>query len=374
MGGAGARWRAVLGVRSAGPRGEWPTRTPDADELAKAFDTLYGGPAAGVWHAPGRVALMGEHTAASGGVGLYTALPWGVTAAVGPVPGDPAVRAATLNGPLRLRGTTGRAVAGATAAARRTGLLEADTGLRVMLGADLPEHASLGYAGAVGAAVSLALADLAGGPPPEGDTVDQRVALAGRPGCAVRVNLRTSGTTVLPFDPAAEDLCLLIVDTGALHRRDPRAGYTADLGRAERTLGPLRAVRDLPAALTALPSPPLRRRVEHAVTEVHRLNAVVGLLRAERFGEVGVVLTASHLSLRRSGLPLPEVEAAVEAAGRAGARGVRMTGWAGTALALVAEDRVADVCDALAGQAADRGRPAPRVRAALPAAGAHRLR
>ncbi|CAL9533067.1 Galactokinase [Nocardiopsis dassonvillei] len=361
-------------MRPAGPRGEWPAGAPDPDELAEGFSALYGEAPAGVWHSPGRIALLGEHTAASGGAGLYAALPWGVTAAVGPVPGDPRVRAAALSGPLRTRGPQGRAVAEAVAAARRTGLLEAGTGLRVMLGSDLPGQASLGRTGALGAAVALALADLAGEPTPEGATVDQRVSLAARPGCAVRVNLRTLGTTALPFDPAAEGLCLLVVETGAAPRRDARAVHAAELERAQRTLGPLRSVTDLPAALSRLPSPALRRRVECAVTEVHRLNAVVGLLRAERFGEVGVVLTASHLSLRRFGLPLPEVELAVEAANRAGARGVRMSGWAGTALALAAEDRVAGVRTAVEEAFADRGLPAPRVRTALPAAGAHRLR
>ena len=361
-------------MRSAGPQGEWPTETPDADGLAKGFDTLFASPPAGVWHAPGRIALLGEHTAPSGGVGLYAALPWGVTAAVGLVPGDPRVRTAAPGGPLRARGPAGAAVTGAVAAARRRGLLEAGTGLRVMLGSDLPGNASLGYSGAVGAVVALALADLAGGPPPEGDGVDQRVSLAARPGCAVRVNLRTHGTTVLPFDPASEDLCLLVVDTGALARRDPRPGYAADLERAEKVLGPLRAVQDLSAALARLPSPSQRRRVEHAVTEVHRLNAVVGLLRAERPGDVGAVLTASHLSLRRSGLPLPEVELAAETASRAGGRGVRASGWAGTALVLAPDGRVADIGTALEKAFSSRGLVPPRVRAALPAAGAHRLR
>lgn len=361
-------------MRSAGPRGEWPAGAPDADALAKGFDALYGEPPAGVWHAPGRIALLGEHTDASGGAALYAALPWGVTVAVGAVPGDPRVRTAALSGPLRARGPQGRAVADAVAAARRTGLLEPGTGLRVMLGSDLPERASLGYSGAVGAAVALALADLAGGPPPEGETVDQRVSLAARPGCAVRVNLRTRGTTVLPFDPAAEGLRLLVVETGAVPRRGARSAHSADLERAQRILGPLRSVTDLPAALSRLHSPALRHRVECAVTEVHRLNAVVGLLRAERFGEVGVILTASHLSLRRAGLPLPGVELAVETANRAGARGVRTSGWAGTALALAAEDRVAGIGAALEEAFADRGLPAPRVRPALPAAGAHRLR
>lgn len=373
MGGAGARLRAVLGVRSAGPRGAWPAEAPDADALAEGFGARFGAPPAGVWHAPGRLALMGEHTAASGGVGLYAALPWGVTAAVGPAPG-PGVRVATLSGALRPRDAAARAVADAASAARQAGVLDPSAGVRVLLGADLPEHASLGYAGAVGAAVTLALADLGGGPPPEGATVDQRVVLAARPGCAVRVNLASARTTVLPFDLAEEGMRLVVVDTGALPRRDLRAVRSAELERAQRTLGPLRSVQDLPGALRRLPEPALRARVEYAVTEVHRLNAAVGLLRAGRFGETGPILSASHLSLRRFGLPTPQVDLAAETASRSGARGVRMSGWAGTALALAAGERVEGIAEALAGAFSARGWAPPRVRACLPSAGAHRLR
>lgn len=373
MGCAGARLRAVLGVRSSGPRGTWPAQAADADTLIQGFEARFGAPPAGVWHAPGRLAVMGEHTAASEGVGLYTALPWGVTTAVGPAP-DPGVHVATLSGALRAREAAARTVAGTVAAARQAGVSTADTGIRVVLGADLPEQASLGYTAAVGASVALALADLSGGPPPEGATADQRVALAARPGCAVRVNLGSLRTTVLPFGLAESGLRLVVVDTGALPRRDLRAVRAAELERAQRFLGPLRSVQDLSGALRELPEPALRRRVEYAVTEVHRLNAAVGLLRAGRFGETGPILSASHLSLRRFELPTPEVDLAAETAVRAGARGVRMSGWAGTLLALAAEERVAGIEEALTRAFSVRGWVPPRVRAALPAAGAHRLR
>ncbi|WP_159943867.1 MULTISPECIES: galactokinase family protein [unclassified Nocardiopsis] len=373
MGGAGARLRAVLGVRSSGPLGAWPDRAPDADALVRAFGERFGEPPAGVWHAPGRLALMGEHTAASGGVGLYAALPWGVTAALATV-AAPGVRVAAPGGPLRPREAAARAVAEAVAEARRTGALDAGTGVRVLLDADLPERASLGHSAAAGTAVALALADLDGGPPPEGATVDQRVALAARPGCVVRVNLRTMRTTVLPFDLAEAGLRLVVVDTGALPPRDLRAVRSAELRRAQETLGPLRAVRDLPGSLRRLPDPALRRRVEYAVTEVHRINAAVGLLRSGRAAETGPILSASHLSLRRFGLPTPEADLAAETAARAGARGVRMSGWAGTVLALAAEERVDGIREALAEEFRARGWVPPRVRAALPSAGAHRLR
>ncbi|WP_304451856.1 galactokinase family protein [Nocardiopsis sp. YSL2] len=373
MGGAGARLRAVLGVRSAGPLGEWSAEAPDPDELAKEYLERFGEAPAGVWRAPGRLALMGEHTTVAAGPALYAALPWGVTAAVGEAPGA-GVHVATPLGAVRPKEAAARAVAGAVADARRNGSLAPDAGVRVLLDADLPEHASLGRTAATRSAVALALADMGGDPPPEGAEADARVAMVARPGCAVRVNPRGMASTVLPFDLAAEGLRLLVIDTGALPRRDPRPAREAELARAQEILGPLRTVRDLPAALRELRDPVLRTRVEYAVTETHRLNAAVGLLRAGRSAEVGPVLTASHLSLRRFDLPTPEVDLAAETAARAGARGVRMSGWRGTALALASEDRADRITDALTRAFTDRGRVAPRVRAAVPSAGAHRLR
>ncbi|WP_017584069.1 galactokinase family protein [Nocardiopsis valliformis] len=372
MGVIGARVRAVLGTRTGGPVGDWP-EAPDDEALRSAYAGLFGAVPEGLWHAPGRLALMGEHTAASGGAALYAALPWGVTAAAGTT-ADGHVRVATPSGPLSDRGRPALAVAGAVAHAREKGLLGAGSGLRVVLGSDLPEHASLGHSAAVGAAVSLALADLAGADRPTGSTVDQSVALDARAGHAVRVNLASGRTTVLPFDLAAAELRLVVLETGALPRRDPRPVRAAELDRAQDVLGPLRAVQDLPGALRRLQNPVLRSRVEYAVTEVHRLNAAVGLLRTERTAETGPILSASHLSLRRFGLALPSVDLAVETAALAGARGSRMTGWAGTAFALVAEDRADDLTAAVRSAFAAKGWPEPRMRAALPSGGASRLR
>lgn len=373
MGSAEARVRAVLGLRSAGPQGDWPEGPTDPDRLITAYERQYGKPPKGVWHAPGRLALMGEHTMVSGGVGLYTALPWGVTAAVGPAD-EPNVRVCAPHGPVHAKEGVAGAVGRAVDRARRAETLAPDAGVRVMLSSDLPTHASLGHASAVEAVTGLALADLGGAPPPEEVGVDERVALDARPGHAVRVNLKSLRSTVLPFDPAAEDLCLMIIDTGALPRRDPRPLREAELRRAQEVLGPLRSIQDLPAALRQLPETALRSRVEYAVTEVHRLNAAVGLLRAGRFGELGPILSASHLSLRRFELPTDEADLAAELATRAGARGVRMTGWRGTVLALAAAERVDRIRSAVTSAFEEKGWVPPRVRTAQPGAGTHRLR
>lgn len=373
MGSAGARLRAALGLGPAGPRGAWPPSPPDPDALAQAFTERFGEPPAGVWHAPGRLALMGEHTAAGEGAGLYTALPWGVRVALGPAE-DGRVHTASPEGPLRTRSATAAEVSAAVDRARHDGVLAPGTGVRAVVAADLPAHASLGHACALRAATALALADLGGAPPPEGTDAGERVALVARPGCAVRVNHKSLRTTVLTFDLAAEDLHLLVAETGSRPRRGLRRVREDELRRAAGILGPLRSVQDLPAALNRMPNAAMARRVEYAVTEMHRLNAAVGLLRADRFGEVGPILSASHLSLRRFELPTADVDLAAESASRAGARGVRMSGWHGTAFALVGGDRLERVQNNIERAFADRGPRAPRLHTARPAAGAHRLR
>lgn len=372
MGVTGARLHAVLGTRSPGPVGEWPGSAPGPDALTDAFTRYFDGEPAGSWYAPGRLALMGEHTAASGGPALFAALPWGVTAAVG-TSDDGRVRVATPNGPLGGRHRATVELTSVVGTARDSGLLEPGQGVRVVFGADLPAHASLGYSAALGAAVALALADLAGSSPPEDLSVAHKVCLRARAGRLVRVNQATGRVALFPFDLVAADLRLVVIDTGALPRRDPRPTRAAQLRRAQELLGPLRAIQDLRATLRGLQNPLLRDRVECAVTETHRLNATIGLLQEGRFADVGPVLSSSHLSLRRSDLPLPAVEVAVETAASAGARGARMTGWAGTAFALVASERVEDVTARVREAFLRQGRPEPRVRVAVPSEGARRV-
>lgn len=376
MGITGARLRAVLGVGHPGPLGEWPEVAPGTDTLAAEFTKRFGSGPAGVWRAPGRLALMGEHTAAIGGPALFVALPWGVTVAVD-TSEDGRVRLARPSGPLGDRHRAVVEVTSVVTAARAQGLLRPSQGVRVVFDADLPAHASLGHSAALGAAVTLALTELAEADPSNGlptePPVAHKVCLLARAGQVVRVNQGSGRLALFPFDLAAADLRLVVMETGALPRRDPRPARTAQLTRAQESLGPLRAIQDLPAALRGLQNPVLRDRVEYAVTERHRLNAAVGLLREGRFGDVGPILSASHLSLRRFDLPLPAVGAAVEAATLAGARGARMSGWAGTAFALVSSERVEEVVTGVREAFRDRGRPEPRVRVAVPSKGAGRV-
>src|SRR4051812_24476571 len=68
--------------------------------VVDAFREAYGSAPAGVWHAPGRVNLIGEHTDYNEGYVLPFAVPWGVTVAVS-AREDDTVRLLSLQDPRR---------------------------------------------------------------------------------------------------------------------------------------------------------------------------------------------------------------------------------------------------------------------------------
>src|SRR5690606_5310815 len=132
--------------------------------------------------------------------------------------------------------------------------------------------------------------------------LDQSASLLCTAGRALMLDCRTGLSSQVPFAPADAGLTVLVVDTGASHAlADGEYGRRrAECEEAAARLGvpALRDVTDLAGALAKLRDPVLRRRVQHVVTENHRVEATVGLLRAGAVTELGAMLNASHLSLR----------------------------------------------------------------------------
>jgi galactokinase len=138
----------------------------------------------------------------------------------------------------------------------------------------------------------------------------------------------------------------------------------------------LRDVADLEPALARLEDEELRRYVRHVVSENQRVLDAVALLREKRVRELGPLLSASHVSLRDDyRVSSPELDVAAESAEDAGALGARMTGggFGGAAIALVEQDVVDAVTDAVTAAFSARGFAAPRTFTVLPSDGAHRL-
>ncbi|GGP79582.1 galactokinase [Streptosporangium pseudovulgare] len=373
--------------------------------VVDAFRESFGTEPQGVWHAPGRVNLIGEHTDYNDGLVLPFAVPWGVTAAVSPRD-DGVVRLRSLQaaepGGVETvedpKGAAGwaRYAVGVFWALREEG--RPVRGADLVIDGNVPQGAGLSSSAALEVAVGIALNDLYGlgmtkmevarvAQRAENDFVgmpcgimDQAASALAEEGRALFLDCRSLGSRNVPFDLAAHGLRLLIINTGVRHELadGQYARRRRDCEDAARRLGvaALRDVTDLADALGRL-SGDERRRTQHVVTENHRVEAVIGLLRAGAVQEIGALLNASHLSLRdQFEVSCPELDVAVEAAVRGGARGARMTGggFGGSAIALVAEDRVQAVQDSVVLAYAERGWARPEIYPAVPAAGARRLR
>nr|MDT0658106.1 galactokinase [Micromonospora sp. DSM 115978] len=415
--------------QQAGPLGDVAVRA------AEGFRTGYADSPAGVWAAPGRVNLIGEHTDYNDGFVLPFALPQSTLVAAGPTdsagsansagpdgsggPTDSAgaagsagpvwtvwseqsgeritFTAADADDPGRVTGW-GAYVAGVVWVLRAAGFEVPPA--RLAIASDVPLGAGLSSSAALESAVLTALVDLGGLDLPIDDRpalaqraengyagmpcgiMDQSASIRCRDRHALFLDCRSLAVEHIPFDLTDAGLAVLVIDTRAPHRHvtGEYAARRAACESAARHLG-VPALRDvgievLDAALGRLDDPVHRRRVRHVVTENQRVLDTVALLRAGRVAEIGPLLTASHASMRDDfEITVPEVDTAVEAALAAGAYGARMTGggFGGCVLALVDAADADRVARAVADAYAARGFTAPTAFTAAPGPGARRL-
>lgn len=386
---------------------------------AEAFTREHGQAPAGVWSAPGRVNLIGEHTDYNDGFVLPFALPHR-TAVAARRRSDGLLSMATLGDDGRLRRAEPVAVAdlepgrvsGWAAYPAGMAWVLRDLGFPVGGGADLviagdvPAGAGLSSSAALECAVALALLGLAGveldtdreGSPARSEVarwaqraendfvgaptgvLDQTASLCCTEAHVLFLDVRSGQAEQVPLDAAGDGLEVLVIDTRASHAHS-ESGYgerRRGCEQAAKTLG-VPALRDvtsdgLDGALAQLPQE-LRPLVRHVVTENDRVLTTVALLRAGRLPEIGPLLTASHESLRDDyRVSCRELDLAVEAALGAGALGARMTGggFGGSAIALVPTRERGAVEQAVLAAFAEQGLTTPRLFAVVPSAGAGR--
>jgi galactokinase len=346
---------------------------------AALFESTFGAAPDGVWSAPGRVNLIGEHTDYNAGLCLPIALPHRTYAAAS-ARGDRLLRlvSAQSDGVVELSldevapgQPTGWAayVAGVPYALERAGY--AVRGLDIAVDGGVPLGAGLSSSAALECAVGASASDLFGlslldSPQsrsalaaacvdaentivqaPTGG-MDQSAALLATSLHALLLDCRDHHTEHVPFDLAAHGLALLVTDTRAEHALvdGQYAERRSSCEQAARELGvpTLREIAPggLDQRLAGLSSDLLRRRARHIVTEIDRVEAAVTALRHHDFERLGTLFLQSHASMRDDfEISVPELDTAVEASVAAGAFGARMTGggFGGSAIALVPADR-----------------------------------
>lgn len=372
-------------------------RDSGAERARKLFVDTFEEEPAGVWSAPGRVNLIGEHTDYNGGLSLPIALPHRTYVAVKPR-GDREVRlvSAQEGAPRAVNldevGPVGSAnevpgwpayVVGVAWAMEQAGFPV--RGFDIAVDSCVPYGAGLSSSAALSGSAAMALAEIfslpverprlvewcvqaenqVAGAPTGG--MDQAASLRCRPGHAILLDSRDSSLTHIAFDLEEAGYRLLVIDTKAPHALvdGQYAQRRATCHEAAEALGVeyLADVTDLDAALAALPDPIAKRRVRHVVSEIERTKKAAALLSGEEaladvLPEVGRLFTASHESLRDDyEVSCPELDLAVAVALSAGAVGARMTGggFGGSAIAIVPEEKTEAAMAAIANAYAAAG-------------------
>ncbi|MFD5052227.1 galactokinase [Streptomyces tendae] len=381
-----------------------------AGTVGERFRELYGAEPEGVWAAPGRVNLIGEHTDYNDGFVMPFALPHQAVAAVSRRD-DGVLRLHSADvdaGPVELRVADLAPGSDKSWTAYPSGVVwalrEAGhelTGADVHLASTVPSGAGLSSSAALEVVVALALNDLyslglrgwqlarlcqraenvyVGAPV---GIMDQTASACCEAGHALFLDTRDLSQRQIPFDLAAEGMRLLVVDTRVKHSHSEgeygkrRAG--CEKGAALLGVDALRDVpyADLDAALERLgDEEEVRRLVRHVVTEDERVERVVSLLESGDTRAIGPVLVEGHASLRDDfRISCPELDLVVDTALASGALGARMTGggFGGSAIVLVEAGDADAVTKAVEDAFAAAGFKAPRVFGAVPSAGARRL-
>jgi galactokinase len=379
--------------------------------IRSLFREAIGHDADSVWSAPGRVNLIGEHTDYNLGFVLPFTIDRRTYLAMGPrddgwihiqstfSSDSVEVRLTELhsaeasrNAPEWARYPLGVIWALSEHGAQLGGLPGAD----LVFDSDIPAGAGLSSSAAIESSIAFALNEtwslgltrhelatighraeneIVGAPT---GIMDQSASLLGKRDAAVFLDCRSRESRIVPLGLADAGLSMLVIDSGVKHEH-ATGGYRerrADCDRGAHALGvaSLRSVtvEDLPRAEHILDGVTFRR-VRHVVTENQRVLDTVATLRSAGPTAIGPLLDASHLSLRDDfEVSTPELDAAVDLSRAAGAVGARMTGggFGGSVIALVSDDLVPAIEDAVTVGFAEHGFEAPTCFTVIPTDGA----
>lgn len=372
-------------------------------QTISGFRSRFGYEPLGVWSAPGRANLIGEHTDYNNGF----VLPFGIDRRTYVAVGE------RQDKKLRVSSSFSEQVVEISLGDSKPSDLDwalyplgvawvmrehQGSGLDLFIDSDVPIGAGLSSSAAVECSVALALNDLwnAGlsridlalvGQRAENEVVgaptgimDQTASLLARADGAVFIDCKTLETKNITLGLAEQGLVVAVMDTQVSHRHSD-GGYRSRREACERGaeamgVSSLRdvAVADLPSAQGEMDDLTFKR-VRHVVTENARVLETLDALADGQLEKLGALLLESHASMRDDfEISIPELDLAVEIAMRTGAVGSRMTGggFGGAAIAIISETKLAELEQSVKQAFAEAGFAEPRVFAVLPSQGARR--
>ncbi|WP_084079307.1 galactokinase [Demequina sp. NBRC 110057] len=378
-------------------------------DIRAAFEAAYGRVADGVWSAPGRVNLIGEHTDYNNGF----VLPFGIdrrtwaavavredreihlrsTFAEGEVVGD--LDALTLD---TMSGWSAYVLGVAWAMADAGIDLSAATGLDILIDSDVPVGAGLSSSAALECAAGAAFNELWGlnlgkiemarfGRVAENKAVgaptgllDQAASMLAEDDHVVFLDCDTEEARPVALHLKDKGLGILVVNSNVDHEH-ATGGYGdrfASCAKGAKALGvtTLREIDadDLPRAQELLDEETYRR-VRHVVTENQRVLDTVRVLGEDGPTAIGALLDASQASMRDDfEITVPEIDLACDTAVAHGAIGARMTGggFGGSSIALVPLDKAEAIASAIQAALAEAGMREATIFQVTPSQGARR--
>ncbi|WP_062077446.1 galactokinase [Demequina globuliformis] len=377
--------------------------------IADAFAAAYGRAPEGVWSAPGRVNLIGEHTDYNNGFVLPFAIDYRTQAAIARredreihlrstfADGEVVASLDALD-PATMDGWSAYVLGVAWAAADAGVSMEGAFGLDILIDSRVPVGAGLSSSAALECAAGVAFNDLWGwdldklaiarlGRVAENTAVgaptgllDQAASMLGKEDHVVFLDCLTEEARPVPLHLREEGLGILVMNSNVEHEH-ATGGYgdrfrSCERGAKELGVESLREVdRDgLERALEVLDAETLRR-VRHVVTENERVLATVDTLEEHGPRALGPLLDASQESMRDDfEITVREIDLACEAAVAGGAIGARMTGggFGGSSIALVPLDKADAIADAVRAALAQAGLREPTIFPVVPSEGARR--
>ena len=370
------------------------------------FIKHFGSEPTGVWSAPGRVNLIGEHTDYNEGFVLPFPIDRRTYAAISSRTDGIARVASGFTDEvveIPIEGISKDSVLGWSGYPLGVAwaLMQAGakpSGFDLYVESDVPVGAGLSSSAAIECSVAMALNDLWGanldrsdlakiGQRAENEIVgaptgimDQTAALFGVVDHVVFLDCRSLVAEAIPLGLQQNSLEIVVMDTKVSHRLVD-GGYAARRAACEEGAKQMGAfsLRDIQvsdlARAESLLEPLVYKRVRHVVTENARVLETVELLKSSGPQAIGSLLYASHESMRDDfEISIDELDCAVETAMGLGAVGARMTGggFGGAAIALIHSSKVAELKTAVSKSFEARGFAKPELFSVLADAGAKR--
>jgi galactokinase len=367
------------------------------------FHASFGYAPTGVWSAPGRANLIGEHTDYNNGFVLPFGINYRTYAAVS-LRSDRSCRVVSeIDSKVYEISLDDAKPTDLDWALYPLGVAwvmrqYATAGFDCYIASDVPIGAGLSSSAAIESAMAIALNQLWGanlerkqlaliGQQAENQVVgaptgimDQTASMMAQDDAAVLIDCQDLEITVVDLGLSKHDLVVAVIDTQVSHSH-AHGGYgsrrtSCEVGAKQLGVASLRelSLSDLPRAQSQLDDETFRR-VRHVITENQRVLDTLFALREGNLAALGRLLLESHASMRDDfEISVAELDLAVETAMATGAIGARMTGggFGGAAIAIIHKDKLSELETNCLAAFAKAGFKAPRVFSVTPSEGAKR--